>query len=694
MAKRSVLNVEAAIRHLRQYRQYHSAKRGKVETISLTTKSQFANTLFNALVLFLGLSMGWALVAYFFIVPHFMSTSDIVTFPLLFFPATIFNNGDFSHTLQMQLAGAIGLELGFPFFLLYLILPLVKSLPRRFLPKWHPLSHTRKTNSPSRHALSVFALAWLLATLITWPSSQVVLSALFPNTTPGIDWSFLASIPLLVPFKFFAIWIVIILILHFLTRSNGSTSTEANTSISTRSSKTRHDAFRLFLGLTTGALIKRHHQSGLASHQPVVLSEKDAALNLLILGGIGEGKTTAVIHSLLIQLLDQACGGLIFDVKGSFHRSVLTLADKIGREIILVGPGRQAVNLMAGLSPENAAAMMSSIFLMMNGNKDSSFWVNQAANLCRGALGLLHFLPAHYNLVGLQKFIFEDAFREEIECQLNLLELSDYQRKLLAGYQASLTMFDDTNERMQSDIRAAASSALSYFTHPDIQSSFCSDTNDTLHLEQVLDGKIILLDMAKATYGQASRVIHALIKMRWFQTMEERRLKPDWNQDRMVFFMCDEYQSLITVDPSGNSLNDMNFWDKSRDTKAIGIISAQGLSSFYSAIGHRDFTKTVLQNFRQKLCFKTEDDETLKYLQSLAGQARIAQLTESKQQGSSRSSNHSQSSSATTQSLTYTKQEVVDAQLMRNLEANQVLSLLNIEQQSMDDILDLQPIYL
>ena len=60
----------------------------------------------------------------------------------------------------------------------------------------------------------------------------------------------------------------------------------------------------------------------MGAKQAICLSANDAFLNFLVLRGIREGRTIAIIHSLLLQLLEQDCGGLIFDDKGFFPKSV------------------------------------------------------------------------------------------------------------------------------------------------------------------------------------------------------------------------------------------------------------------------------------------------------------------------------------------------------------------------------------
>ncbi len=158
--------------------------------------------------------------------------------------------------------------------------------------------------------------------------------------------------------------------------------------------------------------------------------------------------------------------------------------------------------------------------------------------------------------------------------------------------------------------------------------------------------------------------------------------------------MCDEYQELISANKDG--LSDLNFWDKSRSSKTIGIISAQSISSFYAALGDHDLTHAILQNFRQKICFRTEDQATLTLMERLAGQAKIKRKTTSQTQGTSnrKLSEPTSKHSSTTQNITETRESVLDATLFRNLTPNQAVALLSIQGHSMDDVIELMPVFL
>jgi len=96
--------------------------------------------------------------------------------------------------------------------------------------------------------------------------------------------------------------------------------------------------FGLWLGCSTGLLSGLWHRAGLASNLEIVLTTEDAAQNILVLGGIGAGKTTRLMQPLLAQLLDQKCGGLLFDVKGDVKKAVILLAEMTNHQTTLIGP--------------------------------------------------------------------------------------------------------------------------------------------------------------------------------------------------------------------------------------------------------------------------------------------------------------------------------------------------------------------
>jgi hypothetical protein len=112
-------------------------------------------------------------------------------------------------------------------------------------------------------------------------------------------------------------------------------------------------------------------------------------------------------------------------------------------------------------------------------------------------------------------------------------------------------------------------------------------------------------------------------KLRFFNLMQRRSREASWTQERPVFFLCDEFQEIISANKDG--LSDLNFWDKARSVRTIGIIAVQSVSSLYAALGNRDLADAILQHFRQVLCFRTEDGPTLERVQRLLGHISVSQ---------------------------------------------------------------------
>lgn len=453
--------------------------------------------------------------------------------------------------------------------------------------------------------------------------------------------------------------------------------------------------FGLWLGKTTGMLSRLSHGAGMPGGKEISLSWQDASQNIIILGGIGSGKTTQLIHPLLGQFLDQNCGGLIFDIKGNFGRAVKALSDATGygSRLFVIGPEHLSINLIEGLTPEIAASFLKSCLMLGGGTDMNQFFTDTATELCRISLGVLSFIPEAYNLYSLYRYIFDESYLQSIHKQIDAYLVSNKWSEdalaLLKSYRRYREQtFDQFDEKLRGSILASVAHILSPFNHPELIRAFCQTTQ--CHLEQVLEGSVFLVQLPLSRWGLGGKVANNFIKLRFFNVMQQRELRQEWDQEKLVFFMCDEYQEIVSGNRDG--LSDLNFWDKSRSSKTIGIISSQSIKSFYAAVGNRDCADAILQNFRQKLCFRTEDQETLDYLNRLTGRVEVEKVTESRQLGSSSGTGRSHRSR--TKTTTKVERAVLDPQLIRNLAPSQAVALLIIDGYSRDDVLNTQAIYL
>ncbi|MBS0287994.1 MAG: type IV secretion system DNA-binding domain-containing protein [Proteobacteria bacterium] len=458
----------------------------------------------------------------------------------------------------------------------------------------------------------------------------------------------------------------------------------------------KNTPFGLWLGESTGWLSSLSHGVGMASNQQVALFGDDAAQNILILGATGSGKTTSAVQPLLLQLFEQQCGGLIFDIKGDFHQTVAKLGSYTNRVYTVIGAHDRPFNLLAGLSPEIASSFLKSAFLVNGSQRHDSFWIDTATELCRNVLGVLSFLPQYYSLNNLYTYLFDEDFaneiHEHIDETIKTLEINE--KRLLNTYLAYQTnIFSTFDEKVQAGVKATIAQVLAPFNHPELIDAFCTEHPDSVNLEEVLRGTIFLINMPLSRWGLGGKVVYNFLKLRFFNIMQSRVIRPEWNQENYVFFLCDEYQEIVSSNKDG--LSDLNFWDKSRSSKTIGIISTQSVSSFYAAIGDRDMANALLQNFRQKICFRTEDQITINLINSLLGTVEITRVTTSENYGSS-SSDSFKGNSGTHQgrstSLTTHDKPVLDGQFFRTLPRNHALVLLSLQGNGCDDVLTMEPI--
>lgn len=461
--------------------------------------------------------------------------------------------------------------------------------------------------------------------------------------------------------------------------------------------KANTSAFHLWLGKSTGWLAKLSHGANIAPKQHIALSLEDAAQNILVLGGIGSGKTTCSIYPLLLQLVDQDCGGLIFNIKGDFDTAVNNAFSTASKEhkLKIIGEEGYNVNLIEGLTPEVAASFLkSSLMLGTNSNIDN-FWAETAKALCTNTLGILSFFNDSYHIKALYEYLFNESDRILINRKVEALlpNLDTKQAQLLNSYcNYHKNIFARFDDKVQAGVLASVAQILSPFIHPEFTNMFCNRSD--ISMTDVINGAVFLVNLPLSRWGLGGKVAYNLIKLRFFNVMQQRVNQPQLNQNRPVFFMCDEYQEIVSSNKEG--LSDLSFWDKSRSSKTIGIVSTQSVSSFYAAIGDRDMANALLQNFRQKLCFRTEDQATIDLLNRLTGHVDVAKRTISKQSGKSFGSKdwHSNSHRSKTEAVTWVTKPVLDPQLMRNLEPNQAVAILVIQGNSCDDVLDMKQVYI
>ena len=461
-----------------------------------------------------------------------------------------------------------------------------------------------------------------------------------------------------------------------------------------------HVHFTIEVGTATGKLYALGHGAAVAQRTALRLEGDDAAKNIAIYGGIGSGKTTRAINRYASQALRQNSGILAFDVKGDYLATLETLARGAGRTMTTVGINGRPLNLLEGLTPEVAASFLKSALILAAGNGDK-FWIETATEYSRNVLGVLSFFPVLYSLNGLYRWLFDPDWHQEMlgRVQRRVEQLSDSAekdelRRLRAYFDYEGSIFEKFDDKVRSNVLAQASEILSPFAQPELVDAFCTQSPDCAQMEGLLEGEVFLVNLPLVEFGLGAKTAYTFLKLRFFNLMQARRRRPDWNQDRTIVFLCDEYQEIVSCSRTG--LSDLNFWDKSRSSGCVGIVSAQGVSSFYAAIGEHDLANALLQNFRQTICFRTEDEATINRVTRLFGNIEVEKESVSRQRSrSTRSGSHSntQWSSSRGTSRSPMVQNVINPQIFRLLEPDEAIATLTIGGAAFDDVVKMPALY-
>lgn len=460
----------------------------------------------------------------------------------------------------------------------------------------------------------------------------------------------------------------------------------------------------LCFGESTGKLCERAHVGGIPSGIKILASPEDCSKNIIVFGGIGGGKTSRSINPLLLQMLEQNAGALIFDIKTDFQNEVASLTAKTNRDYKVVGDGGMTLNLLGNTTPELAASYLKSCFVAQGqGNGESAFWVDSSTEMARHCLTLMRLLNREYSLASLYEIVFDEEEQnkmlEEGESKFN--QMSDReQRFFLQSNRFFTNVWREHDDKLRKNILGTMNAVLSPFSHPDMVDAFSTSSvhGEADLTELINDGAVFLVNLPMTKFGKdGARFAYLLIKLRFMNMMKERRTRSDLNQTRPVVFLCDEYQSIV------DGVSDTDFWDKSRSSKCIGIVSMQGVASLIHALGGNQKTaEAILQNFRQQLIYRTEDSATLRHVQQLLGQIDV-QLVSS---GDNYSESHSWGvggisaqkpsrsvSESTSENTSMTRQDLFGSNDMRGLSADYCLFIGNLGDHSADEVLRVEPIY-
>lgn len=388
----------------------------------------------------------------------------------------------------------------------------------------------------------------------------------------------------------------------------------------------------------------------------VVFDVEDLCRHTMIFGSSGAGKTTRAFNPMLQTMLcDLDAGALIIAAKPEAVTEACELARRAGREVLVVMPGLEiGLDLLSG-NPDVDSVYFRDTYGQVS--EDSLQWVDAAVTRMKNVLRMLQAAgEQYYTFEHLTYYCFDEKFAAMVRIQaMERLRTLAHDEDEAWTIREAMSYEDSRYLQMTPDTRRTVSFAISQLLEPLrdvlVAKTFARKRN-LVSMETVFDGKIIVLHVPRGRYERAAHAIYTLAKRRFFTALESRRSEPKFDQRRPVVFGVDEYQLCI-------SESDISSLGVLRSAGCMVLATTQGVSSLYSALARRH-VDAALQNFTQKIFFKTDDDATL---------ALLARATKYNANG-------------------------VDPSVLFSMTRDQAFCHLTAGDRSVDEVLSLEPMYL
>jgi type IV secretory pathway TraG/TraD family ATPase VirD4 len=345
--------------------------------------------------------------------------------------------------------------------------------------------------------------------------------------------------------------------------------------------------------------------------QRVVFGIDDLCRHTMIFGSSGSGKTTRAYNPMLADMLGRLqAGAFIIAAKIEAVGEVVEIARRAGRDVLVVQPGSAiGLDLLCG-SPDVDAMYFRDTFGRVG--DDAKQWVDAAVARMKNALRMLQAAGTqYYTFEHLTSYCFDDTFAAMVRIQaMERLRALDHGADDAWTIREAMSYEDTRYQQFTPDARRAVQFAVSQLLEPlrdvHIAKTFAG-RNNLVQMDSVFDGKVIVLHVPRTRFERAAQAIYTLAKRRFFTALENRRADTRLDQERPIVFGIDEYQLCI-------SESDVQSLGIIRSAGCMVLGTTQGVSSLYSVLP-KHHVDAALQNFTQKIFFKTDDDDTLAVLE-------------------------------------------------------------------------------
>jgi hypothetical protein len=407
------------------------------------------------------------------------------------------------------------------------------------------------------------------------------------------------------------------------------------------------------LGKATGTLAALGAYSAPEAGADVSIDSESIFTNLLILGGIGTGKTTAFLKPLSKLILNSSTrwGLLMVDPKGVFWQQLVKIAKMAGREedVIIIGtaPGMQQLNPLLNLDAAGWGAEARSLMDQTSKGQaggDGAYFKNIAARVLSHASTVAAAIGRKNITVCYQIATVPAVLMDVV---VTAMTLPDERKAMFPELDAAVaflgsfwvSMAKETKDSCMGEIISLLDAAVSdpllkgfngtgfEIADGKIVGPIIAEDDDT---EQALtdlafSGKIVITAMSAAAAGIGGRIILMCLKSGFYRaaSLREEALGSAHCQAHPVLVLCDEAQDVV-------SSADSDFWNRARSTGCSGAYATQGYSALNLALGEAA-TANLTQQFRSKVFLTCEDKATMDEIVRLGGEYMRNQVYEAGQ---------------------------------------------------------------
>lgn len=364
---------------------------------------------------------------------------------------------------------------------------------------------------------------------------------------------------------------------------------------------------------------------------------KTLTKNLFVTGSVGTGKTKSVLLPIFENLLEDNACGLFFDAKGLIKNDILEIVYRKNRidDLIFIGidDNYKKMNLLYNLSAKEVINFFKRKFSFAFQERRNAIWFNWGSN---DILQMLLLYEEYYRIAFnnkkpfftielINKLCTEKDFVIHVVDFLskNELSLSFNIKKVLKSVKSELfsiysALKDDSliESKLQYGYRTLSILNLINSIPLNIKEKFYSDCisdDDYFDIGDLVfkENKIVVFS-GNPEFVNEIAIELKLIKQSFYSS------KLNYFSNIKSFLIIDEYQLFISTENENigtiSEINDNDWLSVSREFNHCNIFSTQSVSSLIAATRNENSVYSILQNFVNKICFKTSDLKTINLL--------------------------------------------------------------------------------